>query len=109
MDEVRRECEQFAPRDIRPPGAVKTRRAGHLISEKMFHAVTLFTGGLRREALTGLLTRQAAEQSCLADAGEERPRRELTGVHRAVRNKLAENRQRFVILAKEQLTGCLEV
>jgi hypothetical protein len=70
--------------------------------------MTLFTGGLQREALTGLLAQQAAEQSCLADAVEERPRRELSGANCAVRNQLAENRQRIVIMAEEQVTGCLK-
>jgi hypothetical protein len=60
------------------------------------HAVTLLTEDLRREALTGLLDQQAAKQrrSYLPDAVEERPPRGLTSVHRAVRKKPAENRQR---------------
>jgi hypothetical protein len=35
MDDLGRECEPFAPRETRLAGAAKTRRAGHLISEKM--------------------------------------------------------------------------
>jgi len=35
MDDLGRECEPFAPRDTRLPGAAKTRRAGRLITEKM--------------------------------------------------------------------------
>jgi hypothetical protein len=62
----------------------------------------------RRAALTGLLAQQAAKQSCLPDAVEERPRRELSGTNGAVRTQLAENRQRFVVPAEEQVTGCLE-
>ena len=62
----------------------------------------------RTSILSGLLAQQVIEQSCLADAVEERPRRELAGVHRAVRDKLTEDRQRFVILAEKQVTGHME-
>ncbi len=35
MDDLRRECEPFARGIPRLPGAAKTRRAGHLLTEKM--------------------------------------------------------------------------
>ena len=38
IDDLRRECESFAPRDTPSPGRRKTRRAGHLITEKMLRS-----------------------------------------------------------------------